>query len=149
MFAFLRYFLLETKYSHDTQGLSDHTSKQIVACILRAFLEPWSCYNAITFHVSAQNDPNSHVDVIKWKHFPRYWSFGRGIHRSPVNSPHKSQWRGALMFSLIFELNKSLSKHCKARDLRRHCAHYDVIVTGSHTTFLVSHLHLFVHYIHL
>ena len=23
-----------------------------------------------------------HDDVIKWKHFPRYWSFVRGIHRS-------------------------------------------------------------------
>ena len=42
-----------------------------------------------------------HDDVIKWKHFPRYLSFVRGIHRSPVNSPHKGQWRGALMFSLI------------------------------------------------
>ena len=40
-------------------------------------------------------------DVIKWKHFPRNWHFGRGIHRSPVNSLHKGQWRGALMFSLI------------------------------------------------
>ena len=39
--------------------------------------------------------------VIKWKHFPRYRPFVRGIHRSPVNSPHKGQWRGALMFSLI------------------------------------------------
>ena len=36
-----------------------------------------------------------------WKHFQRYWPFVRGIHRSPVNSPHKGQWRGALMFSLI------------------------------------------------
>ena len=35
------------------------------------------------------------------KKFPRYWPFVRGIHRSPVNSPHKGQWRGALMFSLI------------------------------------------------
>ena len=42
-----------------------------------------------------------HDDVIKWKHFPRYWPFVRGIHRSPVNSPHKSQWRGALIFTLI------------------------------------------------
>ena len=42
-----------------------------------------------------------HDDVIKWKVFPRYWPFVRGIHRSPVNSPHKGQWRGALMFSLI------------------------------------------------
>ena len=39
-----------------------------------------------------------HDDVIKWKHFPRYWPFVRGIHRSAVNSPHKGQWRGALKF---------------------------------------------------
>ena len=24
-------------------------------------------------------------DVVKWKHFPCYWPFVRGIHRSPVN----------------------------------------------------------------
>ena len=40
-------------------------------------------------------------DIIKPKHFPCCWPFVRGIHRSPVNSPHKGQWRGALMFSLI------------------------------------------------
>ena len=45
--------------------------------------------------------PLQHDDVIKWKHFPRYWPFLRGIHRSPVNSPHKGQWCRALMFSLI------------------------------------------------
>ena len=32
-----------------------------------------------------------HDDVIKWKNFPRYWPFVRGIHRSPVNSPHNGQ----------------------------------------------------------
>ena len=42
-----------------------------------------------------------HDDVIQWKHFPRYWHFVWGIHRWPVNSPHKGQWYGALMFSLI------------------------------------------------
>ena len=42
-----------------------------------------------------------HDDVIKWKYFQRYWPFVRGIRRSPVNSPHKGQWRGALVFSLI------------------------------------------------
>ena len=51
----------------------------------------------------------SHGDVIKWKHFPRSWPFVRGIHRSPVNSPHESQWRRALMFSLIC-LNERLNK---------------------------------------
>ena len=28
-------------------------------------------------------------DVIKWKHFPCYWSFVQGIHQSSVNSPKK------------------------------------------------------------
>ena len=57
----------------------------------------------------------SHGDVIKWKHFPRYWPFVRGIHWSPVNSPHKDQWRGALMFSLIYGLNKQLNKQSWGR----------------------------------
>ena len=39
-----------------------------------------------------------HDDVIKWKHFPRYWPFVWGIHRWPVNSPHKGQWRGVWCF---------------------------------------------------
>ena len=51
-----------------------------------------------------------HDDVIKWRHFPRYWPFVRGIHRSPVNSPHKGQWHRALMFSLICVWNKRLNK---------------------------------------
>ena len=44
---------------------------------------------------------NRHDGIIKWKHFPRYWPFVQGIHQSPVNSRHKGQWHGALMFSLI------------------------------------------------
>ena len=45
-------------------------------------------------------------DVIRRKHFSRYWPFVRGIHRSPVNSPHNGQWRGALVFCLIFAWTK-------------------------------------------
>ena len=69
-----------------------------------------------------------HNNVIKWKHFPRYWSFVRGIHRSPVNSPHKGQWRGALMFSLICVWINVWVNNREAGDLIRHRAHYDVIV---------------------
>ena len=47
-----------------------------------------------------------HDDVIKWKHIPRYWPFVRGIDHSPVNSPHKDQWREALVFSLICKLSQ-------------------------------------------
>ena len=69
-----------------------------------------------------------HDDVMKWKHFPRNWSFVRWIHRSPVNSPHKGQWRGALMFSLICVWINDWVNNREAGDLRRYRAHYDVIV---------------------
>ena len=69
-----------------------------------------------------------HDDVIKWKHFPRNWPFVRGIHRSTVNSPHKDQWRGALMFSLICARINGWVNNREAGDLRRHRGHYDVIV---------------------
>ena len=69
-----------------------------------------------------------HDDVIKWKHFPRYWPFVRGIHRSPVNSPHKGQGHGALMFSLICAWINDWVNNRKAGDLRRHRAHYEVTV---------------------
>ena len=70
----------------------------------------------------------AHNDVIKWKHFPRYWPFARGIHRSPVTSPHKGQWCGALMFSLICVRISSWINSREAGDLKRYRAHYDVIV---------------------
>ena len=69
-----------------------------------------------------------HDDVIKWKHFPRYWSFVWGIHRSSVNSPHKGQWRGALMFSLICAWINDWVNTRGAGDLRRHRANYYFIV---------------------
>ena len=65
---------------------------------------------------------------MKLKHLPRYWPSVRGIHRSPVNSPHKGQWRGALMFSLICASIDGCVNNREAGDLRRHRAHYDVTV---------------------
>ena len=88
-----------------------------------------------------------HDDVIKWKHFPRYWPFVREIHRSPVNFPHKGQWRGALMFTLICARMNGWVNNREAGDLRRYLVHYDVIVmqqmfyhdtnsyTGKHKTY--------------
>ena len=76
--------------------------------------------------------PVSHGDVIKWKHFPRYWPFVRGIHRSAVNSPHKGQWRGALMFSLISAWKNGRVNNREAGDVRRHRTHYDVTVMSDY-----------------
>ena len=69
-----------------------------------------------------------HDNAIKWKQFPRYWPFVRGIHRSAVNSPHKGQWRGALVFPLICVWINGWVNNRKTGDLRRYRAHYDVIV---------------------
>ena len=65
-----------------------------------------------------------HIFFIKWKHFPRYWPFLRRIHRSPVDSPHKGQWHGALMFSLNQQLsNQWRRRWCETalHSLWRHC----------------------------
>ena len=66
-------------------------------------------------------------NVIKWRYFPRYWPVVLGIHRSPVNSPHKGQWRGTLVCVFFdLRLNKRLSKR-DTGELRRHSAHYDAL----------------------
>ena len=70
-----------------------------------------------------------HDDVFKWKHFPRSWPFAR--HRSPVDSPHKGQRRGALMFSLICAGTNGWANNRYASDLRRRRAHCDDIVMQS------------------
>ena len=66
---------------------------------------------------------STHDDVTNWKHFPRHWPFVRGIHRSAVNSPHKVQWRRALVFSLICAWTNDRANNLDAGDLRRHRLH--------------------------
>ena len=53
----------------------------------------------------------------------------RGIHRSPVNSPHPGQWRGAFLY-VLFDLpwTNAWVNNRDAGDLRRHRAHYYVTV---------------------
>ena len=67
-----------------------------------------------------------------WRHqmetFSALLALCAGIHRSPVNSPHKGQWRGALMFSLICVWINAWANNRETGDLRRHRAHYDAIV---------------------
>ena len=83
-------------------------------------------YNKL--HALMCQKPAGHDDVIKWKHFPRYWPFVRGIHRWPVNFPYEDQWRRALMFSLICAWTNGWVNNRDADDLRRHYALYDVTV---------------------
>ena len=55
-------------------------------------------------------------------------AFVQGIRRSPVNCPHKGQWRGALVFSAICAWTNGAVNNRDAGDLRRHRAQYDVTV---------------------
>ena len=64
-----------------------------------------------------------HSDVIKWKHIPCYRPFVRG----PVNSPHKGQWRGALMLFFFCAWTNGWVNNPSAV-FRRHRAHYGVTV---------------------
>ena len=70
-------------------------------------------------------------DMMKWANGSIFRVTGplcRGIHRSPVNSPHKGQWHGALMFSLTCTwINGWVNNH-EASNLRRHHVHYDITV---------------------
>ena len=58
--------------------------------------------------------------------FPSCINWSR--YRSPVNYPHKGQWRGALLFSLICVWINGWVNNREAGDLRRYRVHYDVIV---------------------
>ena len=93
----------------------------------RRYLITWT--NETTFTGVHMHHPRP----ISWWHhqmetFPRYWPFVRGIRRSPVNFPHKGQWRGALIFSLICAWINGWINNREAGDLRRHRVYYDVIL---------------------
>ena len=109
-----------------------------------------ACLSSSFFHILWMLNYSypGHYDVIKWKHFPRYWLFVWGIHRSPVNSPHKGQLRGALMFSLICAWTNGWVNNRDADDFRCHSAHYvltammnanqPVLITGPVNIFIIE-----------
>ena len=77
----------------------------------------WTAADQVYWRIYAPLGDNEYMmtSSLKWNHLP-------------VNSPHKGQWREALMFSLICTwINDSVSNR-HAGDLRRHRAHCEVIV---------------------
>ena len=86
-------------------------------------------FTEITIDYSANHD-----DVIKWKHFPRYWPFVRGIHRGqmPVT-------RSFDVFLIYARINGWVNTG-EAGDLRRHHTYYDVIVmyVKRHTAYRLT-----------
>ena len=123
----VQYFLEYTTTNRNIRihiWIKTYYKKHVACCIGWYLYRNSHCIPWTTWHEFG------HDDVIKWKHFPRNWPFVREIHRSPVNFPHKGQWRGALMFSLIYAWINDWVNNREAGDLRRQHGHYDVIVMG-------------------
>ena len=64
-----------------------------------------------------------HDDVIRWKHFPRYCAGN-----SPVPGEFPAQRPVTRSFDVFFDRITGWVNNGEAGDLRRHRAHYDVIV---------------------
>ena len=79
-------------------------------------------------HVFVISKKSACHDVIKWKHFPLTGPLCGEFIGHRLIPLIKSQWRGALMFSLIYAWINDWVNNREAGDLRRHCAHYDVTV---------------------
>ena len=90
----------------------------------------------------AQRASNAENVSIWWRHhvetFPCHWLFVRGNRWSPVDSPHKGQWRGALMFPLICAWTDGWANNRDVGYLRRHGAHYDVTVTTNTSAYFLE-----------
>ena len=73
-----------------------------------------------------------HWTVAWWRHqmetFSALLALCAGNSPVPVNFPHKGQWRGDLMFTLICARINDWVNNREAGDLRRHLDHYDVSV---------------------
>ena len=92
---------------------------------------PWLLMPWVVMSISHQQEQHWLCTwwPIKWKYFPRCWSFVR----SPMNSPHKGQWRGTLMFSLICTWIHGWINNHEAGELRCHRTDYDVTVMKMHS----------------
>ena len=111
----------------------------IVMWRYRKPLSKWqhSCY----WKLSCQKFPQNCVTLVTrlhirvaawWRHqmetFSALLAICAGNSPDPAISPHKDQWRGALMFSLTCTWINGRVNNREAADLRLHRAHYDVIV---------------------
>ena len=96
------------KYTHQRILLNvwvryDNNSQWIHgSCLLICFCSAAMGQSPVSTRIYSAPSRLTTIDAW-WRHqmetFSALLDICAGIHRSPVNSPHKGQWRGALMFS--------------------------------------------------
>ena len=116
------------KISHFVQGLMCWWPLRIVI-ISKYFTHIFMIiFESIFIQYTQRLVPQNPTDneVTWWRH--QMETFSALLAICAGNSPHKGQWRRALMFSLICARRNSWVNNGEAGDLRRHLAHYDVTV---------------------
>ena len=83
------------------------------------------CVLPYTSHTTGIGIHSNHNDVIKWNLDPRHLPFVRGIHRSPVDSPHKAI--DTDLWCFLWCTNGWVNNQ-DAGDLRCHEPNYNVTV---------------------
>ena len=105
------------------------TTHRLASAITRKSTNNW--YGSASTEVAMESE-NVSLFSTWWRHqmetFSALLAICEGNSPVPVNSPHKGQWRGALMFSLISPCWNGWVNNREAADLRRNHAHYDVIL---------------------
>ena len=120
---------LGTKVFRGTiQGRVDYERSLVIICWGKSGVHVSETVMEIAAVMIHRRCDCGHDDVIKWKQISCHLSFVRGIPRSPVNSPHKDQWRGDLMFTFICARTNGWVNNLDAGDLGHHGAHYDISV---------------------
>ena len=113
--------MLHSRLTADTMLTFQHANIFTYICVFYIYLR-------LYFSFSARSDFLSPW----WRHqmetFSALLALCAGNSPVPVNSPHKGQWRGALVFSLIYAWINDWVNNREAGDLRRQRNHYDVIV---------------------
>ena len=67
---------------------------------------------------------------MKWKHFPYFWTFFRGIHRSPMDSLHKGSVIQSFDISFAAILSKQFNRQSRVRCLKLSwCSFYATVMS--------------------
>ena len=78
--------------------------------------------NIVYFRQDRQWCSYIHDDVIKWNHFPRYWPFVRGIHRSrwiPRTMASDAELFETPPWSLLRQCNATQKTHLRMPGLKK------------------------------
>ena len=120
-----------------TFGFPGYRQQCIITNIASIYVYMWYAICIFAFCDPWMYMPENKTTTAWWRHqmatFSAKLALRAGNSPVPVNSPHKGQWRGALMFSLICVWINDWVNNREAGDLRRHRGHYDVNVMATIT----------------